>query len=1828
MDKVVSLTPIQQIKLRNFFYIANAKVKAKLAKAARVIQRAFRLYLFRKQNHFYTETRTAIKIQRAWRNILEKAKSPEEVKKRKILFQIGITKLEHKYPPIPHSKTRQTIIPELPPPWGNQNKNKFTNERVEEMLKEREQNYKYFFNLVSNVPRTVFNKIDTIKQIKEKNAQYMNRIVPASFYLFSYFFSSQVYNLKYFFFHEPTFTLYALTSECLISFAIGNANIERKETFLNTKERILDATMDPRSGRIYILCNNWRIIVYEHGHLLAPRAIHTKRASSFQEKYIYCDKFGYLWLFKGGSKPKYFILDPLSFVPLSSKDIRMPEHRTFDHLIPLTRNRNPSGFLVFDSNKHSIFTASKNAIIGDDISMHDTRRNEAYLTKDLLVTYGKDCKMCIYNRVKDNFELKQTVMLEAPCTAVQYLKRMNAFIVALENAKLLLLSYQKDGIQGVIPKSYLEEKMQRYYEDALGDEIKPASKSKEYVIITQKRMRTPAHFLRAIQFSTVCTMIICGSNTGEIDIIQMVTFEYRIKAFQVGLIDIPPLFTSPKVVCNRFFTEDFSQIINLIQRTRNQFARDARYLSQIGPEVEKRFILGRLKSNDTLNFAEIMLQCPYRRWFAFLGYAKNELTIYELFYLVFGYNIALPSLNTPEKLSNFITDNLNKKNVQRAGIYECISTLTFTKDEITTSLMLVSDLFKSQLDEFRVFRDGTRNFELKLQSLYFKSQINDFNSYALHRFTEIENMVKNRIRMQQLNIQFSTKKITKRVPIPEIYPEPFLPVFNRKLIQKPKGLCPDPLFEAFRYKTHRDINLKSHEIEYCSYNDEAKTVEIIPAEDLATAEEVALTRSLAYLNFGQKIIGVEKETSKIMQNYPSGHVPLSYVLEANPFKSGSPQSFLVARYWLLQMLVIIGTLHGTKTVLRSCLPSNFLVSPDGSTITLLSVSDAYIPGNKTPPLHWANTFEHFLPPEYFDTDKPTPAFDVFQFGVLLLWVFTDFSPPSFAQTLKEHQKYRKNDALAIAKSHTFYYDPLDGIDLSKFPHFTASGEKLQSILEIDSNYSLLDITVACLDLDPERRPTVRQLLDSPFFNLTASLCGRAKTISQSILYNIPLSIFVNGVFGTLCSSIEDELHLDPSNAPTLVTAVQILDEFLNPGRTDIHFPIDTNSTSKVVNEVFEQHFFDQIVSYVINCLSKRFELGDDVKEDDAFTSLISLYYQFFRTCLNQPTIFSRTFPSFKRLSTGINMWRESFKLFTFLYTNIKPLVEFFFLKVPPESHKLMGISEFYCENFVHFYDNMRDFAMAFEEKSFRRHAAALQFMKTFIEAYPTNDTKQLLYDFGVAHKVEQALAFAAPSVRISALELAAQMLRLNDPNLFGDFIFHFFPYHLLSNTQPYPEKKALVELTGSFLLSHDFNSIISLLRAGIFESLIYCTSSTHQEYNQYFVWGYKEDPPVYKVARSVLKEICNNGISLILSFIYCNEDMSYELTRLKCLSPMTKSFDEMIDNLSKNIVDPTLVSTMSIAECSSISTIASITSQTSQAFQNSMNCLAVYLLRSEIENLSLYKSLLLIWEAHDWPVYIPLFEYVAKTFERGRTDIVLLPLQIKQRKPLPDCMLTVVHSFVRICREKYEEIQSIVKRRDVDMNFVDRYARERKWRIDMLKAILQSRDRRLIHNLESEEHFVDFIVSCLMTPVKLEVNLRIVPPSFANFNRTYQIRNEAITFVKLIAKHKFTGDIVFAHFANEIRFGGLLVKEAELLRRIRDPTYRKTCIRLLGILSDTEDEFHFNEIIVNSDILMELKDETLYDWENFQILRNAWGKRLDSGKGIYGRVHCLYDCIK
>lgn len=1099
--------------------------------------------------------------------------------------------------------------------------------------------------------------------------------------------------------------------------------------------------------------------------------------------------------------------------------------------------------------------------------------------------------------------------------------------------------------------------------------------------------------------------------------------------------------------------------------------------------------------------------------------------------------------------------------------------------------------------------------------------------------------------------------------IPKIIPGSYVPIIARKALTKSHFVMPNPLFEAFRLRQSNELSN-----EYYSYGTENPTVQLETLkEPLDNFDEVLLSRSAAKFGIAVDVLAVSNECDQVLKDYPLNYVPLSYLLTFNQFKCGLSMTVKTALCWLSKILVVLCTFHHSNFVIRKLLPENILISNDGNEVKILSLSDfcevvksrksknnapktsetrkttnspkkrnvQFIfneneQSNKFRKVSYECQNSPWLPPEYWAHMNATPAFDIYQFGILLVLVLTGFVPSSFGEIIAKHTKFRKEDPMEIAKSQRFFYDPLHGFPYSDFDFFRAKSAALSATLQISSQSSLLDIAIACLDIDPSRRPTAKQLLNLPFFNFNMQEKRNAENIGYSLIRKIPLPIFTDSIFATLFSFIEREKDENPREIPTLEIAVDIINYFINRKKSGIKidFPIDESRINEVVSEIFRQDIFDKIVHYVIGKLQAIFEFEVGIQSDRTFTKIFNLF-QLAR--LN--TDVSRSFYYF---STGVRGDIDSHRLFCFLHTNLRKMVDFFLKNVTPEIKEILGLSEFYITHFMQFYDNSRDFAEAFAEKSERRHASALNFFTTFIENYPTKETMKLLIDFRIQHKIEQSLCFSESKVRIAALELCSEILHLEcfDDEFFSGFLFHVFPFHLLSDVQPYEEKMLMICVIRDVFFSKSVPAIISLLSSGILDALIEC-STPRPDRSSLKVWGNSTEFPVSLASRDLISELCERGITSVISVIYSDENMILNCVKNGAIHELAqKEFDEMINRIKLNDdVDDSLLTTLLIAESSSLATIAAVTRQSQQSFELSLNEICLFLIRQKENRFNydrLFQSVLKICHFHKFSINDQLFIEIINGMENeyvGHVEMVIETLQILQKPKLPSFFSDMIRIWFNQISAKFLEIKKMISSKVVDMNILQQYKDERIQRLRFLKVVLSHPDHGLNVDFVTLCNFPSLIVNTLLFDnSKFEIKYRVVPTSFGKYNYTYPLRNEAIDYLREIIKYRPNCHILFTVLATTLKESNALQKEADMLKKINDSDFRRSSVRLLRLLSNKDDVFGLNQDIVKSEALKILKEISLYDWENVEMRRGIMDlASMKKNSAILGDIRTLYD---
>lgn len=1805
--------------------------------AAALIQKQFRMHLLRLIWKGYYENTKALKIQRRYRRFRADI---SENSPRRIMFEYSLNKMRtQKRKGKSEKPPKKKIIIELPPPWKN--KKKLSPRQIEDALSDQMSDVKWINQMVMpQFTRYTFGVLEKRDRLRQKDQMFKNRQIPRTFFTFVTRSFDKVSPIVRILLHPPTFHLYIIHKKGIQVMSIN----PDQDTFvfypLEYHEHISDVAIDSRSGRLFILLSNWTITVFENGFFTKPRKLSVQKPVIPQKRYMYCDKFGELWIVLTQGKKSAYLLDSLCFSMLKEIRFNLPKDHPVKQIVPLFNKAKLIGFIATSHYGSELFVCNERGKSTNNFAFHRKFTPEFLVTKNHVFTYGFDNKVVIFKRNLDHLVHLKTLEFQAKPLSISFIKDFSLLVVSLSDCTLNFYTTSNEAYSLNIPFAGLPDELAIYAEDVLG---KPQS-TKSFNMFNRvcfARIQGQATEIITLQYAQNCVFIFCKLDDSEIAIYYLFRKHMKVACACYDVLKYPPTYSSPFQNALRMTRIEHEIIYPSVKRTRKQLERDSLYLQQIGREFEKRFISGFFMKYDSEKAGQILMQSPYRRWCRFLSFCGQDLSLYEFFNLTNLFDITVPSISTPEKLNSFILSSHPSNSIAAVGPFQTTIATKFDIKELSQILDVIKAVFGAQLSEFTSFKAAVLSLDLSVQSIMMKAVVREFNAKAIHRITEIENFVKNKLRNQVIGCgieELNSKKSKNKPEYPEIIPETVTSILTPRLIKNSLYVMPDPLFETFRYKPTRELNLRQHDIRYCKYGNDYESAKIVPNDHTFALDELSFTRPLAKHKLCVDIAAISPDGEQIVFENPLSYIPLSYILQKNQIKQGKATPIGVARYWLSQLLMIIAAIHEHSVVVRSLLPSNILISNDGSHLMLQTLADACFDGETETPLPYENVHSTWLPPEHWAGKPPTPAFDIFQFGVLMLLILTDYMPPSFGEVIAEHKKYSSKDPMIIAKSRRFFFDPFSEFKFEDFPFMTAKNDELRVLAEVDSKSSFFDIITSCLDIDPSRRPTAAQLLALPFFNIQSQMLNRARGFAYTMIRHVPLSIFVDSVFGTLCNFIDGEFEMQTTNIPTLETAVDILNYFINlwGSGVNISFPIEDSSVPNIVEEIFTQNIFDRIVDYVIKRLRMRFESETNIREDIPFNKLVALFTQFIKSG-STPERFAKIFSSFKYLATGIRGQSDSHRLFCFMHHNVRSLVEYFFTQMPNISRSKLQVSEFYCEHFLQFYDNSRDFAEAFAEQSERRHASSLSFFSTFIDMYPTPDTMKLLIDFRVQHQIEQSLYFSFSTVRFAALELISKILNLEcfDPVFFDGFVFHQFPHLLVSDTQPYNEKVLLLSIVHDFFFSRAISCIVSLMTCGILDAILFC-SSMHPDRQGYLVWGSNIERPIYKITKELLAETIEKGLTNVIAVIFSSNEFVLMLVRMGVINePDSKAYYSMIERLKNFDVDQSLITTLKIAENSSLSTITSITRQSHQSFEASLWEIAKFLTTVGEQRYlfsSLFHSVINIWENQGWQIYEPLFEAVIDGMKHGVEDhvqMVLDAISILHRTKLIDCFTEVPKIWVDLIQRDFAEVKKIATTREGDYETLDLYSFKRWQRLAFLKAIICHPNNVMLTELTVHTPFVDFLVNNLLADAsKFDITMKIVPNSFVKYNHTYPMRSEATNFIRAILRNRIHCESMFFIISQQLKTSDILAREARLVKKKKERDFRRTSVRILNLLSTKNDAFKINEMIVKSEILAILKEEALNDWENYQMLRNTWD--LDSMRArnqVINKIKYLYESL-
>lgn len=1820
---------------RSYFFRKAIKEKIKKTDAAIKIQRTFRRYLYFQLLYEQVRFQAALKIQRALKAYKEKCiKEKKHIFKNPIFSSITLPMASSTNIRAPRSKRR--IFASLLPPYRNKNKNRLTPKDMEAMEEEQKENVKWVSkDIIGPQIKKIFNSLVKRDNLLVQNIRFADRYVSKTFFTFtSHTNEIDDNHIISSFIHVPTFTIYSVTKNHISRQMIDLGPEDVEEFYFNFKFPIIDSVMHKLSGRIFCLLSNWTITVFENGYFTTPREPEVPKPLFPQSKYLYVDKYGYLWMMNTHKHSTLYLLDPFCFSLISKYVIILPPRRSIiKSFFPIFFNGKLNSFFATSKSNSQFYVCDLKGSVITTFNSHIKCTPRFTVSKTHIITYGDDRKMFLYKRSFERLTELNSFNLSAIPNSVAFIHGLKLFVVASSDSTLCFYTMTNESFALTTPINQIAPEMQDVAYEVLGEPTTTQSRSLYSVVLTVRVLSMPMS-VSAVQFAENAALVETHLKNGMVITFWLIKQTSNVKCCYFDTIKYPITVATPKMYAKLICEKLYSHLQEAIEKTRRQFRRDSTYLHQIGYELEKRYLASRFKAKDIRWASEVLFQSPFKRWTKSLSYlGKNTISVYELFYYM--NELLVTKFKTVKEMNNYIISHIEKLKKEPVGISEQMIGTRFTIDELMEVLSLFIDSCSEDLNNYI---DSQQKFNLKKLNFstdMFKKTICTKNKKVIYRLIEIENIIKNRLYVNNTQRGFlASLKLPKyTLKIPVIVPENSLPPFNQKWMKKSKFLMPDPLVERFRYRSNRELEINEKDIVYCSYGTESPYAKVVPMNNTKIPlQEIRITRPMAKMSMTFDLIAISPDSSSYIVQYPVENTPMNYILASNPFRDARSSSILVARYWLSQILMMIAGLHEHNIVVRSLLPSNLFVSFDGINVQIQSLADALFDKEKSDkPLPFNEIV--WNPPECFFKEKVTPSFDIFQFGVLMCYMLTGMTPNSFVNVLRTHQKLSLKSASDVLENENFLYDPFDGLPCEDFPFFVKKGRDLVTLIDVQSEFSLMEICRTCMDINPKKRPTAKQLLFHPFFNLGKILVKRARKSASAFVKRVPVPLLVDGIFYTLLNDVEEEMSVkDGIKSPSLSVAVNILNYFINPNddfEMKIQFPIDTKVKNEIVEEVFNQHIFDKMVSFVIDHLHARSVDVLNIENDMPFLDIVSLYHKFFISCLNDPSIFVKCFDSFHFLVTGMSYRCDSYVLSNFLHKKLRPLAEFFFTKIPPKTSNEFKVSQFYCDHFLDFYDNNREFGEGLAEKSELRCSAVLDFYETFLDVYPCEDAIKLCKDFNVLHKIDVCLLFSRHQIIIQALSLSVKLLKSQfaDKTIFDRYTSYLLPSILLNESNPYQEKVLALEITRLLLFSNSLIAISHLLMINIIDALVFC-SKTRVDRSINSVWGKDDEERVSNIALNLLTDICQKGMNnMYKPFIFYSNDVFKSLYSLKIIDyQKIQSFkDEIMKSKKTQIISDSFRSIVHLAETSPMSTVLTMAQCTQSEFETGLEIISEYLHHSKQIEFDLFSSLLKVWNHHRIKPNRQLLERIKNDFKkRDQNSVQLVSFIFSTLLDIPDYFIDTVLQWIENVKFEYNEIRDMINKHTIPPAFINEYPDNRKSRTKMLSSILKTHDKKLTNLFSQQKSFLQFVLKDMLPDInKLNITTRLIPTRFEKYKHAFPIRSEALIFIHKIIKERARNVTLFYFFSNILKQKGVLEKEAELVMKVADPDFRRTSIRLLNILNEKDSPFQVISIVLKNTLLMNLKDEELNDWENFQLLRNAFA--FGSKPPRIKRIRPLYD---
>ena len=1355
-------------------------------------------------------------------------------------------------------RIKRKVLVKLPPPWHDKDPRRLSNTAQEDLLEQQKSNVAWAkAELIPMLLLDCGKQLDLRDELLIKNDRFMARILQKMFL------QPMVRNTKQwklqgvkdiaFMGATGMYLIATATSVLLMELhAFIDDELVLKAAFKGASP-LFDVLIHRSSGFCIGIDNEWVMHLFDQGESVMKVQLPAPNKIPKIRRYLAIDHFGLIWVNLLPQKGPILCFDPLTMhasVQVNYEQLiqhqKMLENVTY--LAPLHLKDRPWGFVATCKDDTDVY------LFNPEFSRCKRLKHPNMTTfpnikqvNERLVVWSEDCVIYVYelNTIMEATQCAGSFKVPAKPTDVSAVQEPDLIFVAMSDSTVRVYLGSGSELPSRIPNARLNFSEKSFAERLLGS-ITYTNSCGAFLEKGCCTLLSVPVKIDAFQMTGKLSCIEIIYANGSCGSCWIMNDSQPVKAIDFEQFQYYEPHQSLSNAVAMFQTE-----LAALQKKRAGHLNLLKHMRSVEEQSSK----GQLKNifmrnQSSFEICSLVENTTLRSLFPYLPIEPDMcLTAYEVFHYILRSGVLPVEVST---FSSFLTRFAPKDTqiavqapeavvnrilpVRTGGLYHGIVDIPFTMDKIREIVAAVDPLtnLSDQLSNFSISRaieTGSEDASTKRKwiSRYERRELQK----RLMSLTALGDIVKHELmnRIQKdMSDSFHRNLLDKMLPITPFDITQRVTYKNGVILSLYPKPNRNPLLDEKRhnsvYETWSDFTLFGRD-RTGTQQLRALHIQNSLFQKPCVASHFDLVRRLSLVckHVSSQVFSVvecQGDLTQVIITEEKFALPLSHYLTIHSYLGSTRRSLDAARSILGNILTCLYELHKNNIIMRTLCPENVLLNPENHSIKISNMYDVQLRDSVMLPLpeQFANPSNPFLPPEYFHVPPKeyTTAFDIWQFGMLLLYIITGFKPKAYGEELMKYMtelscgdfhdwNTKRTDPLADPKiypKYGFFYDWLTGCTIVKAGDSVMgqSGECFiaatnpdvpTSILQL-ANYNLLpykntklnydeskiylEIISSCLQIDPAKRPTVEELLRTYPFNQATQIGDFLSSYMRMPNPNVFASQFFSPVLRNLGEATFPF-------AMGIITALLFHDE-MNDEDVAFSFPLDSRASERVITALFDLKFMDRIVEHVLNEIDSRIQATDVIPvvkfTNPKFDLLVKFFMRFVASVdRGQGTLISHIDevimsllsvyaanmhlkrPSAQLLTNATDVaeliYYDSAPSFAFTYTQLHALVRYSLQWTGYIYNSLKRTTEHddnYFDQFMSFSDAAYNFATAMCHSVEKQRMCAIKTMESLWSSNTGVSTVRLFLDFRIPQKVVQC--FPVHGARMETASFVLQSL--------------------------------------------------------------------------------------------------------------------------------------------------------------------------------------------------------------------------------------------------------------------------------------------------------------------------------------------------------------------------------------------------------------------------------------------------------------------------------------